>query len=152
MAEVVIQPNPQVQSEAWVKSMEEYKTMYDRSLKDPEVDGLSLRRKNPLLRCSTLGFPESHLPTPPAVPAMPAISHPSLGTALQGFWGDMAKQFHWNKSWESPFSRYNIDLNKGDVKIEWFLGAETNVVSGGQPCSPVCSPALGMQPPGSSVG
>lgn len=49
---------------------------------------------------------------------------------LQGFWGDMAEEFHWNKRWEAPFSRYNINLNNGPVSIEWFIGAQTNVVSG----------------------
>lgn len=48
----------------------------------------------------------------------------------EGFWGDLAEQFHWNKRWEAPFSRYNINLEKGPVSIEWFIGAETNVVRG----------------------
>ncbi|GAB4821780.1 hypothetical protein N2152v2_008826 [Parachlorella kessleri] len=78
--ETVIQPYGPVQANALVKSMDDYKAMYDRSLKDPE-----------------------------------------------GFWGDLAQEFHWNKQWEAPFTRSNIDLNKGAVSIEWFTGAETNV-------------------------
>ena len=35
--ETVIQPYGPVQASALVKSMDDYKAMYDRSLKDPEV-------------------------------------------------------------------------------------------------------------------
>ncbi len=48
---------------------------------------------------------------------------------LQGFWGDLAQVFHWNKPWEAPFTRSNINLDNGPASIEWFIGAETNVVS-----------------------
>eukprot|EP00850_Spirogloea_muscicola_P006361 SM000030S11370 [mRNA] locus=s30:360284:365994:- [translate_table: standard] len=44
-----------------------------------------------------------------------------------GFWGDVAADFHWEKSWEEPFTSYNFDSSKGPVDIKWFIGAETNI-------------------------
>ncbi|KAK9908384.1 hypothetical protein WJX75_007079 [Coccomyxa subellipsoidea] len=43
------------------------------------------------------------------------------------FWGDIAKSFYWKKEWQNPVRRYNFDVRKGPVKIEWFVGAETNL-------------------------
>eukprot|EP00887_Chlorella_sp_A99_P006499 scaffold3.g6499.t1 len=74
------QPPAAVQKGAWVNSMDSYKALYEKSLKDPDA-----------------------------------------------FWGEMAESFHWNKKWDGPVSNYNLDLNKGNVFIEWFKGAQTNV-------------------------
>ncbi|BDA44920.1 Acetyl-coenzyme A synthetase [Coccomyxa sp. Obi] len=43
------------------------------------------------------------------------------------FWGNVAKSFYWKKEWQNPVRRYNFDVRKGPVKIEWFVGAETNL-------------------------
>ncbi|KAK9864775.1 hypothetical protein WJX84_003544 [Apatococcus fuscideae] len=43
------------------------------------------------------------------------------------FWGDIASAFHWKKRWSQPVTRSNFDMNKGPIKIEWFIGAETNL-------------------------
>ncbi|PRW59907.1 acetyl-coenzyme A chloroplastic glyoxysomal-like [Chlorella sorokiniana] len=47
----------------------------------------------------------------------------------EGFWGEFASQFHWNKKWSTgaDFHKYNFDLNKGGISLSWFNGAETNV-------------------------
>ena len=79
MSDKLFQPNPAFRDKAWIKSMDEYKKMYDRSLADPE-----------------------------------------------GFWGEMAEQFHWYKKWDKVMD-YNYDMNKGRVKIEWFRGGKTNI-------------------------
>jgi len=62
-----------------IKSMDQYKKMHERSLKDPE-----------------------------------------------GFWGEIADQFYWQKKW-TKVSNYNFDLKKGNVFIKWFEGAKTNI-------------------------
>ena len=49
-----------------------------------------------------------------------SIEHP------EAFWGEIAGQFHWSKEWDK-LQNWNYDLSKGPVKIEWFLGGETNV-------------------------
>eukprot|EP01134_Creolimax_fragrantissima_P001266 CFRG1266T1 len=42
------------------------------------------------------------------------------------FWGQIAKEFHWNKEWESSM-KYNFHRSKGKVEISWFEGGETNI-------------------------
>jgi len=64
---------------AWVKSMEEYTALYDRSVSDPE-----------------------------------------------GFWEEMAEQFHWEKKWDSVRD-FNYTLSKGPIYINWFKGGKTNI-------------------------
>jgi acetyl-CoA synthetase len=44
----------------------------------------------------------------------------------EGFWGEIAEQFHWFKKWDKVMD-YNYDLTKGRIKIEWFRGAKTNI-------------------------
>jgi acetyl-CoA synthetase len=58
---------------AYVKSMDEYRKLYDRSTNDPE-----------------------------------------------GFWGEIAKQFHWFKPWDKV-----LEWNLPDAK--WFIGGRTNI-------------------------
>jgi acetyl-CoA synthetase len=79
MADKMFEPNPAFREKAWIKSLDEYKKMYDRSLNDPE-----------------------------------------------GFWGEMADQFHWYKKWDKVMD-YNYDMTKGKVRIEWFRGGKTNI-------------------------
>ena len=43
------------------------------------------------------------------------------------FWSDAAEQFHWNKRWTLPVSRYNFDSKAGRVFAEWFPNGETNL-------------------------
>jgi len=46
------------------------------------------------------------------------------------FWGRICRQFHWKTPpSEDPteFLRYNFDITKGPIKIEWMVGAETNI-------------------------
>jgi len=45
----------------------------------------------------------------------------------QQFWGDMAKQFHWQTPFEEVGPIFNFDKNKGPVSIEWFKGGKTNL-------------------------
>jgi acetyl-CoA synthetase len=45
-----------------------------------------------------------------------------------GFWGDIAKQFHWEKPWDpSAVVKSNFDVRKGPIVTEWFKGGKTNV-------------------------
>ncbi|CAL5229885.1 g13299 [Coccomyxa viridis] len=48
-------------------------------------------------------------------------------TDPDSFWGEIAESFYWKKRWQSPVRRFNFDVRKGPVKIEWFVGAETNL-------------------------
>ncbi|MCP4679467.1 MAG: acetate--CoA ligase [Deltaproteobacteria bacterium] len=79
MADKKFEPNQEFKDNAWIKSTDEYKKMYERSISDPE-----------------------------------------------GFWGEMAENFFWYKKWDKVWD-YNYDINKGNVKIEWFSGAKTNI-------------------------
>lgn len=45
----------------------------------------------------------------------------------EGFWAQIASQFHWNKPWNGPFLEHNFNMNDGPISIRWFGGAETNV-------------------------
>jgi len=69
-------PPAELSKNAWVKTYDEYKKMYDRSIKDPE-----------------------------------------------GFWGDVAKTFHWYKPWGKVRS-YDFTNN---IDIKWFEGGKTNI-------------------------
>jgi len=66
-------PSAATVDRAHIKSLDQYKKMYDRSISDPE-----------------------------------------------GFWGDMAKEFHWFK----PFDRV-LEWNAPDAR--WFVGGKTNL-------------------------
>jgi len=48
-----------------------------------------------------------------------SIEHP------QAFWGEIASEFHWSRQFDT-LQKYNYDLSKGPISIEWFLGGETN--------------------------
>ncbi|XP_073861232.1 acetyl-coenzyme A synthetase, cytoplasmic isoform X17 [Macaca fascicularis] len=43
------------------------------------------------------------------------------------FWGDIAKEFYWKTPCPGPFLRYNFDVTKGKIFIEWMKGASTNI-------------------------
>jgi len=46
------------------------------------------------------------------------------------FWGRICQQFYWKSPIPddpSEFMRYNFDLRKGPIKIEWMVGAKTNI-------------------------
>ncbi|XP_069508210.1 acetyl-coenzyme A synthetase, cytoplasmic isoform X2 [Ambystoma mexicanum] len=43
------------------------------------------------------------------------------------FWGDIAKDFYWQKQHSGPFLKYNFDVTKGDIFVEWMKGATTNI-------------------------
>jgi len=66
-------PTKEFTSKAAIKSYEEYKTMHDKSIKDPE-----------------------------------------------GYWGEVAENFHWFKKWDKV-----REWNLPDAK--WFIGGKTNV-------------------------
>lgn len=46
---------------------------------------------------------------------------------MQKFWGDLAKEYYWHKSWDADFHNFNFNLDNGPINIEWFKGAQTNV-------------------------
>ena len=77
----VYPPSCEVTKESHVRSMEEYRDMYKRSIADPVQ-----------------------------------------------FWSEIADQFYWKQKWEAgSVLRYNFDVNKGAVSVEWFRGAVTNI-------------------------
>jgi len=46
------------------------------------------------------------------------------------FWGRICQQFYWKSPIPddpSEFMKYNFDLRKGPIKIEWMVGAKTNI-------------------------
>ncbi|OWM80532.1 acetyl-coenzyme A synthetase, chloroplastic/glyoxysomal-like isoform X2 [Punica granatum] len=44
-----------------------------------------------------------------------------------GFWSDIASQFYWKEKWGKQVYSENLDVRKGDIKIEWFKGGITNI-------------------------
>jgi acetyl-CoA synthetase len=70
------EPPAELRQNAWIKSFDEYKKMYDRSIKDPE-----------------------------------------------GFWGEIAESFVWQKKWNKVRS-YDF---RDKVEIKFFDGASTNM-------------------------
>jgi acetyl-CoA synthetase len=44
-----------------------------------------------------------------------------------GFWSDMAKEFHWEKQWDEQHINWNFDVRKGPISVEWFKGGTTNI-------------------------
>jgi acetyl-CoA synthetase len=44
----------------------------------------------------------------------------------EGFWADVAEDFHWFEKWDKVRD-YNFDRREGEVFIEWFKNAKTNI-------------------------
>eukprot|EP00051_Salpingoeca_urceolata_P029331 m.489590 g.489590 ORF g.489590 m.489590 type:complete len:673 (-) comp26904_c0_seq1:368-2386(-) len=44
----------------------------------------------------------------------------------EGFWGDIAKQFHWESPWDE-FHFKNFSKKAGKVEARWFKGGKTNI-------------------------
>ncbi|XP_057982930.1 acetyl-coenzyme A synthetase, chloroplastic/glyoxysomal isoform X2 [Malania oleifera] len=44
-----------------------------------------------------------------------------------GFWSSIASQFYWKTKWSRQVYSENLDIRKGNVKIEWFKGGVTNI-------------------------
>ncbi|MFW3146744.1 MAG: acetate--CoA ligase [Thermoplasmatota archaeon] len=43
-----------------------------------------------------------------------------------GFWGEMAEDFFWKKKWDKVWN-HNFDRRNGEIFLEWFTGAQTNI-------------------------
>ncbi len=43
-----------------------------------------------------------------------------------GFWAEMAEQFHWFKKWDTVRS-FNYNVKTGPIDIQWYAGATTNI-------------------------
>ena len=70
-------PPPKAFSErAHIRSLEQYRQMYERSIQDPE-----------------------------------------------GFWGEVADEFHWQKKW-TKVREYDF---RDKISIKYFMGAKTNI-------------------------
>lgn len=72
----MFEPPKDFSAKAHIKSFDEYKRMYDRSIKDPE-----------------------------------------------GFWGEVAQQFHWEKRW-TKVREYDF---RDKISIKYFQGGRTNI-------------------------
>lgn len=58
-----------------------------------------------------------------------------MAAALQ-----MAENLYWQKRWHPDHHRYNFDMNKGPVFIEWFRGGKTNMCGfGALPLPDLCA-------------
>ena len=46
-----------------------------------------------------------------------------------GFWGDIAREFHWDQPWklDVPIFESNFDVRKGPIQNSWFPGGRTNI-------------------------
>ncbi|MEE6523196.1 hypothetical protein FKM82_021964, partial [Ascaphus truei] len=43
------------------------------------------------------------------------------------FWAEMAKDYYWRVPPSEPILRYNFDITKGGIFVEWMKGAVTNI-------------------------
>ncbi|OVA03080.1 AMP-dependent synthetase/ligase [Macleaya cordata] len=43
------------------------------------------------------------------------------------FWSAIASEFYWIQKWGEQVYSENLDVTKGDIKIEWFKGGITNI-------------------------
>lgn len=75
----IYNPPSSVSDGAWIKNMDEYREMYERSINEPDA-----------------------------------------------FWAEQAEQFIWYEKW-SKVREFNYNVNKGNIYIEWFKGAKTNI-------------------------
>ncbi|KAJ7426816.1 Acetyl-coenzyme A synthetase, cytoplasmic [Willisornis vidua] len=74
---------------------------------------------------------------PPRPELLPAAHVPSLSHYQRlyqrsveephEFWGDIAKEFYWKTQHTGPFLKYNFDVTKGKIFVEWMKGATTNI-------------------------
>merc|ERR1719310_1395845 len=39
----------------------------------------------------------------------------------------MAKEFHWETPFKEVGPKYNLNMDKGPVSVEWFIGGKTNI-------------------------
>ncbi|KAI8475041.1 MAG: acetyl CoA synthetase [Monoraphidium minutum] len=44
-----------------------------------------------------------------------------------GFWGDIASEFHWDKKWAPKHASWNFDVREGPIYVKWFEGGTTNI-------------------------
>ena len=44
----------------------------------------------------------------------------------EGFWGEVAEQFHWFEKWDKVFD-YNYDRREGKVQHQWYINGKTNI-------------------------
>ncbi len=44
----------------------------------------------------------------------------------EGFWGEVAEQFHWFEKWDKVFD-YNYDRRQGKVQHQWYINGKTNI-------------------------
>ncbi|XP_021822956.1 acetyl-coenzyme A synthetase, chloroplastic/glyoxysomal isoform X3 [Prunus avium] len=44
-----------------------------------------------------------------------------------GFWSDIASSFYWKQKWGQQVYLENLDVRKGNIRIEWFKGGITNI-------------------------
>ena len=44
-----------------------------------------------------------------------------------GFWGEIAREFHWEKAWTGPVVRSNFKRSEGKIETAWFEGGVTNL-------------------------
>ncbi len=49
-------------------------------------------------------------------------------TDPEAFWATQAGQFTWFEKWDTV-RRYNYDMDKGPVSIEWFINGKTNITT-----------------------
>ncbi|XP_068237159.1 acetyl-coenzyme A synthetase, cytoplasmic isoform X2 [Palaemon carinicauda] len=76
----IFNPADKVAKIAHCSSMEQYRKMHEKSLKDPE-----------------------------------------------GFWSEIAKDFHFEENGLGQFLDYNFDVGKGKIYIKWMAGSKTNI-------------------------
>ena len=80
MSDQIYKPNVDLFKNSHCKSMEQYKTMYEKSLSHPEQ-----------------------------------------------FWGDIAKNFHFERAPTGKFMDFNFNVDKGKVFIKFLEGGLTNI-------------------------
>ncbi|XP_022984004.1 acetyl-coenzyme A synthetase, chloroplastic/glyoxysomal-like isoform X2 [Cucurbita maxima] len=105
-----------------------------------DVD-LSAARKIPRLNAAVLGESQATEDDNVILPSDQFSSRAHVSSYLQylemyqrsiedpaGFWSDIASsEFFWKKKWDQQVYSENLDVRKGEIKIEWFKGGITNI-------------------------
>ncbi|KAG7022600.1 Acetyl-coenzyme A synthetase, chloroplastic/glyoxysomal [Cucurbita argyrosperma subsp. argyrosperma] len=105
------------------------------------MDPLATSRKIPLLNATAIGespdTQDDHLIIPDHLFSSRAriSSHDQYLEMYNrsiddpsGFWSDIAaSEFFWKQKWDQKVYSENLDVRKGEIKIEWFKGGITNI-------------------------
>lgn len=110
-------PRPELLPAAHVPSLPHYERLYQRSVEEPQGEGTGMGPGG-------CGLGEGGAGGGGRAAVRLFLTS---GSGVAEFWGDIAKEFYWKRQHPGPFLKYNFDVTKGKIFIEWMKGATTNI-------------------------